>query len=107
MKPTEHKNPYYGVQSEIIHAMSSLNMEPERLDNPAPDAFYLSELDKCANHSMEHLYAAMNEVGRIHGAQTSIQRIVFACLHLLRDGDTDTVNYILGELATSEIFYNI
>jgi len=102
----EHKNPYYGLQSEIMHAMSSLNMKPERLENPAPDAFYLSELDKWANHSMEHLFAAMENVGRMFETQYAIQRIVFACLHLLHDGDTETVKYILGELATADIFYN-
>lgn len=68
---TNYSNPAYGAQLEIVHAMSSLNMEPMPLKEIPEDAVYLSETDHWCKHSMEHLYAAVEltqKAGEIYAA---------------------------------------
>ena len=58
------KNHLQGAMGEIASSMSSLNMEPLPIKNPDKDAMFLSELDKWAQHSMEHLLQAAQEIGK-------------------------------------------
>jgi len=55
-------NIFYYLTHEIIHAQSSLNMEPGLIENPDPDARYLSELHEWAIHAMDHLHAAFDAI---------------------------------------------
>jgi predicted RNase H-like nuclease (RuvC/YqgF family) len=55
-------NPLSSVAGELMGAMSSLNMEPCPIEKPEDDAFYLSEMDEGAKHSMEHLRQAVEGV---------------------------------------------
>ncbi len=52
------ETPLKGARQEIIRAMSSLNMEPESLEDVAEEDIYLSQRDRWASHAMEHLEAA-------------------------------------------------
>ncbi len=63
MKPiTNHPDPLHGAVSEIISAMSALNMEPNPLPIAEQTGRYLSETDGWAKHAMEHLQEACNQL---------------------------------------------
>ena len=53
-----YDDPFNGIASEIISAMSALNMEPEPMQKPVGK--FLSESDKWVHHAMEHLKRAMD-----------------------------------------------
>jgi hypothetical protein len=50
----------HGARSEVVAAMSALNMEPRPLE--APEGDFLSERDHWAKHAVEHLRAAMAQL---------------------------------------------
>lgn len=54
-----HEDAIQGALSELVSAMSALNMEPDPLPIPADDRpyHYLSEVDGWAKHAMEHMHA--------------------------------------------------
>ena len=56
-EPLTHTDPLHGIASEIISAMSALNMPPDPMETPKGE--YLSERDNMVRHAMEHLKAAM------------------------------------------------
>lgn len=58
-KPAAEAEPLYGAVQEIISAMSALNMYPEPREVKGDEAGWLAHSDAWANHSMEHLVAAM------------------------------------------------
>ena len=58
--PLDYENKISGVVNEIISAESSLNMEPDPIENPPEEAMFLSETDKCVKHAMEHLRKAVD-----------------------------------------------
>lgn len=61
-----YKNPIRGITSELMSAMSSLNMPPEPITPSIDAAGYLSEVDHWAKHSIEHLYAAHQQIVELH-----------------------------------------
>jgi len=64
---TNYKNPADGAVSEIMSAMSSLNMEadPVPKDQLQPGTIhYLSETDRWAAHSMLHLHEAFKQASQ-------------------------------------------
>ncbi len=77
MKPlTHYTNPLDGVVSELMSAMSALNMEPDPLPRDQwPDKeggpVYLSERDAWAKHSMEHMHAAFDQAAKVASAERS------------------------------------
>ena len=68
-----HNNPLYGARSELCSAMSALNMEPTKIENPPEGAFYLSELDQWASHSMERLMEVNAQLGKVTQKLVDIQ----------------------------------
>jgi len=56
---TTAKNRVHGARSQIISAMSCLNM-PASPITPNPGSVYLSQTDEMAKHAMEHLQAAFD-----------------------------------------------
>jgi len=59
-KPYKRKT-LHGVCSELISAMSSLNMLPSSIKNTKEGA-YLSETDEYAKHSMSHIEMAFDSL---------------------------------------------
>lgn len=59
---TDHQNPLSGAVTELISAMSALNMHPEPLpaDEVKHDTGYLADSDKWASYSMDHIGAAID-----------------------------------------------
>lgn len=57
---TDYRDTPQGIVTELISAMSALNMEPSPLppDEIKHDTGYLSDTDKWVRHAMEHIYAA-------------------------------------------------
>ena len=76
---TDYRDAPQGVITELISAMSALNMEPEPLpaDQIKHDTGYLSDTDKWVRHAMEHLYAA-------YGMAQSCGRVFYAVDVLMR-----------------------
>jgi len=58
--PVHKSHPVHGALLEIVSAMSALNMQPEAL--PEPKGEYLSETDRWAEHAMEHLNRAIENL---------------------------------------------
>lgn len=57
---TDYRDTPQGIVTELISAMSALNMEPSPLppDEIKHDTGYLSDTDMWVRHAMEHLHAA-------------------------------------------------
>lgn len=53
----DKKHPISGAMSELMSAMSALNMLPEPIPAPEESLGFVSETDAWAKHSMEHMKA--------------------------------------------------
>jgi hypothetical protein len=62
--PRKHEDKLQGALTELVSAMSALNMEPEAVENPS--GMFLSEVDVWAAHAMEHLEAVFELLREAH-----------------------------------------
>jgi hypothetical protein len=82
-----YADPLQGAASEIISALSALNMHPNPIpaDQQLPDnPGYLSNTDRWVEHAFDHLQAAMDCIRRAESA-TGFSSIKLLS-ELLRDG---------------------
>jgi hypothetical protein len=72
----DYENPLRGASMEILHAMSSLNMQPEKLPHPIDDSGYLTAVDKWASHAHAHLQAAYLQCQHVNKEVTALRQMV-------------------------------
>ena len=77
------------AQMQMVEALSSLNMEPSPMENP--EGFYLSETDKWAAHSREHLHAALDWTEAAAAAEARIRAAAFEAEARIRAAAKDVV----------------
>ncbi len=59
----EDKNLVRCALSELVSAISSLNMEPDPIEKP--DGIYLSDVDYFVKHSVEHIRQAIRYLEKL------------------------------------------
>lgn len=68
-------SPVQSVAGEIVDAISSLNMEPCPIKpEPGKDVYYLTDLDDCARHAVEHLRQAFAHAREVSKYIEQLQR---------------------------------
>lgn len=73
--------PYVSTASilcEIMSGLSSLDMEPEPVENPRGP--FLTDVDAHVQHSVEHFTAALKMVSRVNDAITEVMAVLESAL---------------------------
>jgi hypothetical protein len=101
-KPFTEGKPLSGAQSEMVSAMSALNMEPDPIPYVKSDngPVFLSQSDGWAKHSLEHIHQAFEFISDAKKKIEAVKTLVF---NLSREDkiDVDTFDKLfdaLGEL---------
>lgn len=108
MKPiTDYPDPLNGAFSELISAMSSLNMEanplpPSQLPDKQGGVIYLSESDGWAKHSMEHMHEVWNQLLKLQNhlqAERANNKLAF---DEMRNALADILPRYVGMISSSD-----
>lgn len=89
---TDYNDPLDGAISELISAMSALNMEPDPVvpaDPPPGQPLFLVDVDAWAKHAETHMHAAVQAIRKAH-VQREVLRTALAFVAIdIREGRLD------------------
>ena len=94
-----YEEPLRGAHSELVSAMSALNMNAE----PIPGATgYLSETDHWAKHSMEHLHAVAEQLQLADRERSAFRHLLFrAVLYMTETSPTPAGGVLANEIGNA------